>query len=305
MINLNKIRTVSIKNRVSKINITQFSRLSGTKKNNFLQYLVPDILIGKDLKELISRIINAKKCNKSIVFMFGAHVIKCGLSPIVIDLMKRGYITCLSTNGAGLIHDFEISYCGNTSEFVDSSLCTGDFGITRETLENLNKYVNTAAELNKGIGEYCGLQLSKLKYNKHSIFAQAYKLNIPITVHAGIGTDIIYQHSTCDGASWGKSSYIDFLKLTDNLPKLNDGGIVLNFGSAVILPEVFLKAINICRNLGYKIDKFTAANFDMIKQYRPLTNIVSRPTANSGGFSFIGHHELMLPLLYTGIINKS
>jgi hypothetical protein len=302
-INLNKLKTVSIKHRKSKVSTGQFPKLGQIPKDAFkyLFNLIPDINFGKNFKNLIESTVQARKKRKPIIFTFGAHVIKCGLAPIVIDLLRRGYITFLATNGASLIHDFEIAYCGNTSEYVDKELKTGNFGITGETANFVNKTVKEAAKKNKGIGKTAGKKMNSagFKYRNLSIFAQAYNHNVPVTVHAAIGTDVVYQHASCDAASWGKASYADFLKLCGEVKNLNNGGILLNFGSAVILPEIFLKAINICRNLGYKVEKFTSANFDMFQQYRPLKNIVTRPTAKGGhGYNFIGYHELMLPLLY-------
>jgi len=303
-IDLEKIKTVLIKNRVSKVSIKNFSRIKNVDRisKNDIKYFfdfIPEINYGKNFKNLVNSILDAKKKQKSIIFMFGAHVIKCGLSPIIISMIKNRYITFLATNGASLIHDYELCSFGKTSENVDTAIQDGKFGVTEETLGFVNRIATDASKNNIGIGEMAGKKMYKLKYNKISVFSQAYINNTPITVHVAIGTDVVCQSKYYNGADWGKSSYIDFLKLCAELKNLNDGGVILNFGSAVILPEVFLKAINIMRNLGYKVENFTAANFDMISQYRPITNIISRPVAKGGiGYNFVGYHELMLPLLY-------
>jgi hypothetical protein len=308
-IDLSRLKTVSIRQRKSKTSIADFSRPGripgGTR--SCLKGLIPAINFGKQFKELAELVIRARKKRKPIIFMFGAHVIKCGLAPILIDLMRRKYITFLATNGAALIHDFEIAYCGNTSEFVEQGLSSGNFGITRETAGFVNEIAKEAARTDRGAGETAGRKINsqKLKYRGSSVFAMAHELGVPITVHVAIGTDVVHQHESCDAASWGKASYADFLKLCEGISGLGNGGVVLNFGSAVIMPEIFLKAINICRNLGHDVDNFTAANFDMIRHYRPMTNIVQRPTSKYGhGFNFVGYHELMLPLLYLELVSK-
>jgi len=303
---LKKLRTVSIRSRTSKVSVKDFAKPgklpAGLSKKLFR--LIPPINFGADFHKLVALIKKAKKKKKPVIFMFGAHVIKCGLSPVVIDLMRRGYITALATNGASIIHDFETAYCGKTSEIVDKELGKGTFGITKETAEFVNSIAVDAAREDAGIGYMAGRKINtaRLKHRDNSIFAQAYRLKVPMTSHIAIGTDVVHQHPNFDGACWGKASQSDFLKLCNQIKGLGGGGVVLNFGSAVILPEVFLKALNLCRNLGYNATGFTAANFDMIKHYRPITNIVNRPTMSGGhGFNFIGHHEFMLPLLYAGV----
>ncbi|OGS46001.1 MAG: hypothetical protein A2539_06590 [Elusimicrobia bacterium RIFOXYD2_FULL_34_15] len=298
VINIKKVKRYPLEKRESKVSINML--VTPDKKN--LIKCMPDVLAGKNFKEVVKRIISAKKNKKPVIFMFGAHVIKCGLSRIVIDLMKKNVITAVSTNGASIIHDFELAYTGKTSEDVAIQLKKGEFGMSLETGKYINGAVKEGAKRNLGLGETIGNMINnkKLKFHRDSIFANAYNLKIPATVHAGIGTDIIYQHPECDGASWGKTSYNDFIKLTDIITKL-EGGVVLNFGSAVILPEVFLKSLNLARNLGHKVNNFTACNFDMNYQYRAAENIVSRPTGGSG-FYFIGHHEIMLPLLYHSLL---
>ena len=298
MLNLKNVKRYPLAKRKSKVQLSTFANPVGKE---FLE-TVPDVLAGKNFKELVKRIIVARKNKKPVIFMFGAHIIKCGLSRFVIDMMKRNIITAIATNGASIIHDFEISYCGKTSEDVAGQLKDGKFGMAFETGKFINEAVKYGAEKNFGLGETIGKMVNEKnpKFYKESILGNAYRLKIPATVHVGIGTDIIYQHPECDGASWGKTSYNDFLKFSEIVSKL-EGGVILNFGSAVILPEVFLKALNLSKNLGYKVRNFTAANFDMNYQYRAFENIVSRPAGNNG-FYFIGHHEIMLPLLYRSLL---
>ncbi|MFH1369265.1 MAG: hypothetical protein ABII64_09085 [Elusimicrobiota bacterium] len=306
-IDLSKIKTVSLINRPSKVKKTDFGSLL-KKPVKFRAFInsIPSILAGNNLKNLIKDILRAKYRGKPVIFAFGAHVIKCGLSPLVIDLCDRGLITALATNGASTVHDFELSLSGKTSEDVSERLKNGSFGMTKETGEFLNNAAKHAAREDKGLGEVIGKEIAKgrFKFKNLSIFSNAFVSQVPVTVHSAIGTDIVYQHPQCDGAAWGKASYNDFLKFAGLVSNLGSGGVLLNFGSAVILPEVFLKALTICRNLGYKTHGFTTANFDMIHQYRPMQNIVTRPTQTGGrGYYFIGHHEIMLPLLYAALID--
>jgi len=294
-----KIKTYTIKKRESKVNIKNFIDLKKIKKAKLKIFFdgLPEILNAKNLKILGRVIKKAKLKKKQIIFMMGAHSIKCGLSPIIIDLIKKGIITHIATNGASIIHDFEISLIGKTSEDVAKQLPEGKFGMARETLYLVNEAVNIGAKKNKGLGETIGEFIGKkrLKFKNLSIFYNAFKLRIPLTVHVGIGTDIIYQSDNCLGENWGKTSYIDFLKFVETIKRL-EKGVVINIGSAVILPEVFLKALNLARNQGSRIKNFTSANFDQILHYRVKENVLIRP----GGkyFNFIGHHEIMLPLLY-------
>lgn len=306
-IDLGKVRTVSLMTRPSKVRKADFA-CTLQKRFNFSSFLdsVPGILAGKNFKNLVKDILNARRRGKPVIFAFGAHVIKCGLSPLVIDLCEKGFINALATNGASTVHDFELALSGRTSEDVAPRLKNGTFGMTKETGEFLNGAAMLAAEQGCGLGAGIGREIARGRFpNKDfSVFAAAYRLGIPATVHAAIGTDIIYQHPQCDGAAWGKASYDDFVKFAGVVSAIGGGGVMLNFGSAVILPEVFLKALTVCRNLGYKAYGFTTANFDMIRQYRPMENIVSRPTQGRGsGYYFIGHHEIMLPLLYAALLD--
>ena len=307
MLRINKVTTHSVRNRKTKVNARDFAR-APAKKRSFAQFYdsLPNILKGADFRGVVEAIIKAHKMRKPVILMMGAHVIKCGLSPVVIELMKNKIITCLAINGAGLIHDFEIAYQGNTSEDVASGLKKGRFGMGRETADFINEAVRVGVCKGKGVGESVAgkIHAGNLRYGFLSILSSAYKYKIPVTAHIAIGTDIIHQHPSFDAALTGEGSKRDFNILVEQVCKL-EGGVVLNFGSAVILPEVFLKALNLARNLGFKVRHFTAANFDMIYQYRPAENIVRRPVSTSGkGYYIVGHHEIMLPLLAQAVMER-
>jgi hypothetical protein len=279
------------------------------KNATFRQFIdsLPDVLIGTNLKELIKAINQAYNRKKAILWAFGAHVIKCGISPIIIELMKKGIISAVALNGAGIIHDFEIALIGQTSEDVKENLSDGSFGMAYETGAFINQAIKDGAKDDIGIGEAVGKMIStqKLKYRQYSILYHGFELNIPVTVHVAIGTDIVHQHPDASGEAIGKGSMIDFRIFTNQVAKLGNGGVFLNIGSAVIIPEVFLKALTIARNLGYKVEGFITANFDMFTHYRPMTNVVKRPILKGGrSFSFIGHHEIMIPLLAFGIMEE-
>jgi hypothetical protein len=300
-IDLTKVKTYSIHSRKSKTQIGSFGKPSQPDSDiyGFLDSL-PRYLKAEDLRSLIDAILKAKLKKKPIILMLGAHLIKCGLSPILIDLMEEGFVTLLSTNGAGAIHDVEIALWGKTSEQVEKGIKNGSFGMAKETGEIFNKFSSFACQKDLGLGEAIGAEIIKLKarFRKHSLLANAYRLNIPTCVHVAFGTDIVHPHPNFDPSSTGKATYMDFQILADEVSRLNNGGVVLHFGSAVILPEVFLKALSVARNVKGKIENFTTANFDMIQHYRPNVNVVLRPTQKSGqGFSFTGHHEIMIPLL--------
>jgi hypothetical protein len=309
-IDLAKISTVPLCTRPSKVNKNLFSRPVNKKTVSLsdLWPAIPNILAGKSIRNLVQSIVRARSKNKPVLFAFGAHVIKCGLSPLIIDLCKRGFITHLATNGASTVHDFELAYAGITSEDVAVRLQDGTFGMAKETGQFVNNAANMAAIENTGVGYALGREIErkKLPNRSISIFAQAYKLGITTTVHVAVGTDILSQHPQYDGAAWGKASYGDFLRFAETVSFMGNGGVMINFGSAVIIPEVFLKALTVAKNLGYGVNNITTANFDMIRQYRPQENIVYRPTIKSGqGLNFIGQHEIMLPLLYCALIDTA
>jgi len=288
--------------------MADFAKLPARGKSftNFLSSL-PNILKAKDLRDVVEAIVKARKKDKAVILMAGAHVIKCGLTPVLIELMRKKVITCISLNGAGIIHDFEIALQGKTSEDVAENLKDGKFGMGKETAEFINGAVNEGAAAGLGLGESVARKIadSKLAFKSLSLLANAYKFKVPLCVHAAIGTDIIHQHPSFDAASTGWASGQDFRTLTDEITRLNNGGVVLNCGSAVILPEVFLKSLNLARNLGFTVKDFVTANFDMIHHYRPSQNVVCRPTASGGkGYYIIGHHEIMLPLLAQAVVEK-
>ncbi len=239
--------------------------------------------------------------------MAGAHVIKCGLNPVLIELLKKKIITCICLNGAGIIHDFEIALAGKTSEDVAENLKKGRFGMGKETADFLNRAAAEGVAMGLGLGHAVAAKIAtgKLPYKKLSLIFNAYKNKIPVCVFVAVGTDIIHQHPSFDAALTAEGSLRDFHLLVENVCRLNNGGVILNFGSAVILPEVFLKALNLARNLGNQVKGFTTANFDMLYHYRPSQNVVVRPVMSGGkGYYLIGHHEIMLPLLAQAIMEK-
>jgi len=308
MININKVKTYPLSKRKSKVKIGDFAGLPEPKKSfaDFYSSL-PNILKAKDLRAVSQAIISARKKNKAVIFMAGAHVIKCGLNPILIELIKKKIITCVCLNGAGIIHDFEIALQGKTSEDVGENLKSGKFGMGRETADFINNAAREGVSAGLGLGAAIGKKISEsgLPHKNLSLLYNAYKHNLPVCVFIAIGTDIIHQHPSFDAAFSAEGSLRDFYTLADNVRRINNGGVVLNFGSAVILPEVFLKALNLARNLGDKVKDFTSANFDMIYQYRPAQNVVIRPVQSGGkGFYIVGHHEIMLPLLFQAVIEK-
>ncbi len=260
---------------------------------------LPDFLKASDWRVLLDAIANARRKGKPVFWMLGAHVIKCGLSPVLLDLMKHGLVDLLAFNAAGAIHDLEVAHLGYTSEDVASGLDNGQFGMARDTAEWFAEGVTCAATHATGLGEGIGRAILKSKApNKRlSLFAQAVKADVPVVAFPAIGAEIVAQHPEYDGAKVGAAAHRDFRILAEQCRALNAGGVVLHFGSAVILPEVFLKALTVARNR-HAVRNLTTANFDMIQHYRPNMNVVNRPTQSSGrGLTFTGHHELMLPLL--------
>jgi len=293
------LKTYPLNSRKSKVNINHFAK-TWKPDPSFVQFIdcLPDTLAGKNFKAFLSLMKKAKDANKAIIFALGAHVTKVGLNPVVIDLMKTGWISALAMNGAGIVHDFEIAYSGQTSEDVELQIDNGQFGMAQETGEFLNEAINTGEEL--GLGEMVGkmISASNFPYNNMSLLASAYDMNIPVTVHVAIGTDIIHFHPKADGEAIGKATLKDFFLLCALLEKVEGGGAFLNIGSSVILPEVFLKALTFVRNQGKRLDNFSTAVFDFSHQYRPYQNVVKRPLKDKEQtFYFIGHHEIMIPLL--------
>jgi hypothetical protein len=309
-IDLSAVRTISIRSRKSKVSPKDFARPIDPRKDSVAGFIdsLPRILAADELRRLVDDIDRSRRKKKPVVFMIGAHVIKVGLSALIIDLVQRGVVTHVAMNSAAAIHDVETAMWGQTSEDVAVNILDGKFGMARETGEFINKaLVKAMTESDEGYGEALARKLIALKAPNQSlsILAGCYREGVPVTVHAAIGTDIVHQQPTMDGAATGETSFRDFKILANSVKDLTGGGVVLNIGSAVILPEVFLKALTVARNLGFKAEGFTTANFDMIRQYRPQVNVVERPTQRHGhGYNFVGHHEIMVPLLVAMIKQK-
>jgi hypothetical protein len=302
-LSLSTIRTISIATRTSKVKPKDFAKPIDPRRARVTEFIesLPKILIGEELRDLVNDIVASRAGRKPVILMMGAHVIKVGLSPVIIDLIKRGVVTHVAMNSAAAIHDVETAMWGHTSEDVAVNILDGRFGMSRETGEFINKaLVKAFADSGEGYGEALAKKLiaMKAKHRAYSILTTCYTEHVPISVHAAIGTDIVHQQPTMDGAATGELSFRDFKVLANSVKDLRGGGVVLNIGSAVILPEVFLKALTVARNLGYKAKGFSTANFDMIRHYRPQVNVVERPTQRHGrGYHFTGHHEIMVPLL--------
>ncbi len=299
------LKTYPISRRKSRVSLGDMGK-SWRKGESFSTFLetLPHVLAGNHIRQIIKSISNAYKSGNTVITGMGAHVIKVGLSPVVIDLMKRGIITAVALNGAGIIHDFEMAMAGCTSEDVAQSLGSGQFGMAKETGEFLNEAIRGALNKEMGLGRAVGRMIleKNLPFSDISILAAGYRLEIPVTVHIAFGTDIIHLHPSFDPAKTGEATHRDFRVFASVVSTL-ENGVYLNIGSAVIMPEVFLKAVTMVRNLGYHVDKFTTVNIDFIRHYRPMTNVVHRPTEGGGkGYNLIGHHELMLPLIAAGVI---
>ena len=306
-IDLSGVKTYNLSDRKSKVVAEDFAKpwQKGASYRAFLDSL-PDILAGGQLKSVISAIVKAYRSKRTILFGMGAHVIKVGLNPIVIDLMERRIITGVAMNGAGIIHDVELAMIGRTSENVATALDDGSFGMARETCTFLSESITSARGKSMGLGEAVGRTLleKQLPLMEKSILAAGARLGIPVTVHVAIGTDILHMHPGFDPQAAGAATHHDF-RLFSSIVAALDKGVYLNVGSAVLLPEIFLKATTLARNLGYTLEDFTTVNLDFIKHYRPLTNVINRPTAKGGrGINLVGHHEIMLPLIAAGIIEE-
>jgi hypothetical protein len=300
------ISTHSLESRKSKVHAGMFGKpLDGSE--NILGFIskLPHILAGESLRNLIRALLYARSSARGIVWGLGGHVIKVGLGPVINDLMHSGFVTGIALNGAAAIHDFEVALRGTTSEDVEEQLDEGRFGMARETAEYMNASIDAAASNGIGLGESLGRFIATGKergvafhHRQMSILARAYDMKVPVTVHVAIGTDIIHAHPQTSGAALGESSYRDFRLFCSMARDLDGGGVYLNVGSAVVLPEVFLKAVSIIRNLGHSLEEFTTANLDFIQHYRPTQNVLKRPTQRSGqSIALTGHHEIMIPLL--------
>jgi len=307
---LGRVRTYPLKSRPSKVSIQDFAKPARPKLplRDWLKTL-PRILAGSDFRAVVAALERAREKHKPIIWGLGGHVIKVGLGPVLIDLLKRGYLTAAALNGAALIHDFEVALVGATSEDVPAGLGRGRFGMAEETGRYINDAIKWGDERGIGIGEAVGAFLNRCRgarFRKWSLVAAAYRRAVPVTVHQAIGTDIIHNHPALDARALGAASHRDFLLLAALVRRLKGGGVYLNVGSAVVLPEVFLKCVSLAANLGHRLRGITTVNMDFIQHYRPSHNVVLRPIAAAGGskgrqashgYALTGHHELMVPLL--------
>lgn len=307
---LSNVKTYPLASRSSKVKLSDFAQPlpDDASLGDFLQHL-PDVLAVQTLRKIVERMQRAKELGKPIIWGIGGHVIKTGLAPLLIDLIQRGYVSAIASNGSVLVHDAEIAMNGSTSEDVDATLSEGVFGGADETGKLLNDAAQKGAADQIGLGEAVGRSLVTMKprHQSYSLLCAAYEARIPFTIHLTIGGDITHFHPTADGASLGATTHTDFKLLAELVRRMDGGGVYLNVGSAVVLPEVFLKCVTLVRNLGHPLSNITTANFDFIQSYRPLTNVVRRPTEKGAGegFSITGHHELTIPLLAAMLIASS
>lgn len=297
-LDLNRLQRYPLESRKSLVSTEQFAQV--TEASSSLQDFfssLPDVLAAKRLKEVAVSIATAVKNNKTVLFMSGAHLIKCGLTPLLLDFAERGIVTAVATHGATLIHDIEIALAAVTSEDVTSSIKNGSFGMSEDTAITFSRIVKEGRE--RGLGCAAGELLSNTPYGRLSLFAGLHRLGVTVTVHSAIGTDIVHMHPELDPAALGEATHTDFRKLCSVVGDL-DGGVALNIGSAVIMPEVFIKALSVARNITGKPKDFTTVNMDFIKHYRPTRNVLERP--GGVGIELIGHHEIMLPLLHSAVL---
>jgi hypothetical protein len=316
-VTLGSVGTYPLASRKSRVNVRDFAKAAASNASlvKFLDSL-PKILAGNDLRQLLAAIQRARKQRKAILWGIGGHVIKVGLGPVLIDLMRRGFVSAIAMNGAALIHDFEIALAGNTSEDVGANLGAGQFGMAAETGQYLNEMAKLAWRIRIGYGEAAGQFLTSgvidVKHAEASVLCVAYQQRIPVTVHLAIGTDIPHMHAAADGAALGYATHSDFRLFCGLVKEMHPGGVYLNWGSAVLLPEVFLKAVSVVRNLGVPLRPITTANFDFVQHYRPMQNVVKRPTASlpggsapeSHGYAITGHHEILLPLVAAALASN-
>jgi hypothetical protein len=307
---LSRVTTVPVAGRRNKVDPELLASPPGSNRS-FTAFLdsLPDVLAARDLRQVIEAVVTAKRAGRGVILLLGGHVIKVGLGPLVNAWLARGIVTHLALNGAAAIHDFELAAFGGTSEDVESGLADGSFGMAEETGAEMNAAVAAAARTDQGMGEGLAGALSKrgqLPGKDASILLGALQHGVPLTVHAAVGAEIIHQHPSSDGAAIGATSHRDFRRLAASIEDLDHGGVVLNWGSAVLMPEVFLKALTVARNIGSgRPTHFVAADFDMQRHYRPRVNVVQRPTRGGGtGFMLTGHHELLLPLLVWGVLER-
>ncbi|HJU56238.1 MAG TPA: hypothetical protein VJ715_16770 [Pyrinomonadaceae bacterium] len=307
-LDLDGVNTYPLASRPSKVTVEDFARPAGVESSlaDFLDSL-PDILAARSLRALAARVRRARSLSKPIIWGLGGHVIKTGMSPVIIDLMRRGFVSAVAANGSVLVHDAEVAMVGSTSEDVDATLGAGAFGGADETGKLLNDAAREGARTGTGLGEALGRLLVERDppHKDFSLLCAAYEARVPFTAHVTIGADIAHFHPTADGAALGQTTHTDFRLLAEMVRRMDGGGVYLNVGSAVVLPEIFLKAVTLVRNLGHTLSDLTTANLDFIQSYRPLTNVVRRPVADGAGqgYSITGHHELTIPLLAACILH--
>jgi hypothetical protein len=308
---LSRVRTVPIARRPNKVRAEEFAKPPAEGGHRFLDFLdsLPDVLVARDLLRVVDAIVGAVRGGRGVVVMLGGHVVKTGCAPVLIDLMRRGIVSHVAMNGSAAIHDYEIARFGGTSEDVAAGLRDGTFGMAEETGRGLNEAFVAGMREGWGMGEAVARALAaepSLAHPELSVLLNAWRLGVPATVHAALGAEIIHQHPAANGAAIGDTSHRDFRRLAGSLPRLDDGGVVLNLGSAVIMPEVFLKALTIARNLhDGRPQGFVTCDLDMQRHYRPRMNVVQRPTLQSGrGFEITGHHEIMVPLLAWAVVER-
>jgi hypothetical protein len=306
---LQKVRTVPVLRRPNKVNADEFAKPPAADRS-FHAFVasLPDILVARDFRVVVDAIVNAARRQRAVVAMLGGHIVKTGLSPLLANLIERRVVTHVAMNGSAAIHDFEIARFGGTSEDVAAGLKDGTFGMANETGREMNDAFVAGMKRGQGMGDAlaAALESSKMVHAELSVILSAHRAGIPVTVHAAIGAEIIHQHPAASGAAIGETSHRDFRKLAHSLVQLDDGGVVLNLGSAVIMPEVFLKALTIARNLHEgRPQNFVTCDLDMVRHYRPRMNVVQRPTLQSGkGYEITGHHELMVPLLTWAVLEQ-
>ena len=303
------VKTYSIKTRNNKVNVDEHfgQPIKAGMSSSDLLDAMPKLLGADSIRAVTEKIVEARQKDRPVVLAMGGHVIKCGLQPLLKSLIDADIITAVAMNGSAAIHDFEVSLVGATSEEVGDVLHSGDFGFSDETGSGMNRALKAGVDREIGFAQSIGewILSNDHPYKEYSLIATCVQKGLPVTAHVAMGTDIIHQHPEMDGAVTGEMSIRDFRLITSVVADLGDGGVWLNVGSAVIMPEVFLKALSIAQNLGHHVDNFTTANFDMNQHYRPMQNVIKRPTSGSGkGYSIVGHHEINLPLLATAIFDK-
>lgn len=310
-LSLDGVSTYPLASRKSKVKRADFARphRRGAAFASFVEGL-PAILAGDTVRALRDEVLRARARRRPVILGLGAHVIKVGLSPVVIDLMERGLVTAIALNGAGIVHDFELAVAGRTSEDVEAGLGTGAFGMAGETGEEVNRAIVAGDRDGLGLGAAVGRHIAnrrpRARHADVSLLAAAWRLGVPATVHVAIGTDIVHLHPACDPGAVGRATHLDFRIFASEVARLGGGGVYLNVGSAVVLPEVFLKAVTLARNLGHRLSDFATANLDFLQSYRPGVNVVERPVRGSGrGYRLTGHHEILVPLLAAALVEKA